>query len=138
MVSNRNLFSSGLFSGDMLVSGRVAVQSRFKGLWLEKQVAMIINPLPGPTPKKVHVSHVAGNSGTFYLKQMGVSKNRENHQNGWFIMVPNPIKMDDLGGPPLFWETPKYTNHMIEHKTCSYFKILFHGTCLVVPENREP
>ena len=22
------------------------------------------------------------------------------------IMVPNPIKMDDLGGPPLFLETP--------------------------------
>ncbi len=26
-------------------------------------------------------------------------------QNGWFIMVPNPIKMDDLG-VPLFLETP--------------------------------
>ena len=28
-------------------------------------------------------------------------------QNGWFIMVPNPIKMDDLG-VPLFLETPLY------------------------------
>ena len=24
----------------------------------------------------------------------------KNPQNGWFIMVPNPIKMDDLGVPP--------------------------------------
>ena len=28
-------------------------------------------------------------------------------QNGWFIME-NTIKMDDLGGPPLFLETPIY------------------------------
>ena len=30
---------------------------------------------------------------------MGVSKNRETPQNGWLIME-NPIKMDDLGGKP--------------------------------------
>ena len=29
-------------------------------------------------------------------------------QNGWFIIMENSIKMDDLGGPPLFLETPKY------------------------------
>ena len=40
--------------------------------------------------------------------QMDVSKN-SGPQNGWFIMVPNPIRMDDLGGFPIFLETPKYS-----------------------------
>ncbi len=32
-------------------------------------------------------------------------KNRGKLQNGWLNME-NPIKMDDLGGTPLFLETP--------------------------------
>ena len=40
---------------------------------------------------------------------MDVSKNRgrENPQNGWWKIMENPIKMDDLGVPP-FLETPIY------------------------------
>ena len=33
------------------------------------------------------------------------------------IMVPNPIKMDDLGGPPLFLETPIYIYVYIQSYT---------------------
>ena len=35
---------------------------------------------------------------------MGVEPKIGVSQNGWFTMK-NPIKMDDLGGPPLFLET---------------------------------
>ena len=35
----------------------------------------------------------------FDIWDMGVSKNRETPQNGWFIME-NPSKMDDLEVPP--------------------------------------
>ena len=35
----------------------------------------------------------------------------ETPQNGWSIMVPNPIKMDDLEGfPIIFGLTPKWRN----------------------------
>ena len=43
--------------------------------------------------------------GTFGTKIWDVSKNRgEKPQNGWFIMVPNLIKLDDLGVFPYFWK----------------------------------
>ena len=39
---------------------------------------------------------------------MGVSKKGVFYPPKWMvkIMVPNPIKMDDLGGFPIFLETP--------------------------------
>ena len=50
-------------------------------------------------------------------------------QNGWFVMVPNPIKMDDLG-VPLFLETP------ISSKTrddCFNSLLDFQGIQLILP-----
>ena len=43
-------------------------------------------------------------------------------------MVPNPIKMDDLGGPPLFLETPKITvdNHYLASAQPPVSKIAHH------------
>ena len=37
---------------------------------------------------------------------MGVSTNRGGPQKLMVYFMENPIKMDDLGGPPLFLETP--------------------------------
>ena len=46
---------------------------------------------------------------------MGVSKNRENHQNGWVIMVPNPMNKWMIWGVfPYFW----FNTHMKILYTC--------------------
>ena len=47
-----------------------------------------------------------------FVFYMGVSKNRGT-QNGWSIME-NPIKIDDLGGPPLFLETPMFYSEILQ------------------------
>ena len=45
---------------------------------------------------------------------MGVSKNRAPKMDTFII--ENPIKMDDLGGPPLFSDTSIWYNHIISQR----------------------
>ena len=51
-------------------------------------------------------------------------------QNGWFIMVPNPIKMDDLGVFPDFLETPNIDLHPMHFgsaKKCQLSRLIQVG-----------
>ena len=50
-------------------------------------------------------------------------------QNGWLIM-DNPIKMDDLGGPPLYLETPISSislGYRVEWEACVEIKMSRKG-----------
>ena len=55
----------------------------------------------------------------YYSLYMGVSKNRVGPQNGWFL-VEIPIKMDDLGGKPLFSETRIYNIYIYICMYCTF------------------
>ena len=60
---------------------------------------------------------------------MGVSKNRGKTPKWMVKIMENPIKMDDLGGPPLVLETPKCQpspQHAVFH-ACDW-----RLTCLVL------
>ena len=46
--------------------------------------------------------------GNFKGFKVGVSKNRGVYPPKWMVeIMENPIKIHDLGGPPLFLETPR-------------------------------
>ena len=60
-------------------------------------------------------------------------------QNGWFIMVQNPIKMDDLG-VPLFLETPRWADTLLYSTypvTCSN-RCRYHWVVTSLPDNVLP
>ena len=55
-------------------------------------------------------------------------------------MVQNPIKMDDLGGPPLFLETPRWADTLLYSTypvTCSN-RCRYHWVVTSLPDNVLP
>jgi len=96
--------------------------------------------LPGsPQQRPIHVIDIAVSNVNIHLgrfdegtnfQEMGVSKNRETPQNGWFLLMEKPIKNGMIWGEiPLFSETsiytpPKSSNHPSAFETAFQ---LHHG-----------
>ena len=79
----------------------------------------------GRNPKKLW----GCDSGWSYL---GISKNSGNPK--WMVKImENPIKMDDLGGPPLFLETPISLSY--SSKLYLLGEVIWHHECIHLLNN---
>ena len=62
-------------------------------------------------------------SGKILQEEVGANPKIEGKPPKWMVKImENPIKMDDLGGPPLFLETPKWPENRREGHSFDYIQ----------------